>query len=233
MKCSTPMHNKGIIVGCDRYQEGFLPWWWHHYARHNSYPVAFADFGMSSGALAWCKERGVCLASSSIALQEVSPENQHSWEHRYGEGIWSNRDVWFKKPSTLLLSPFAVSLWIDLDCKIQGHLEPLFASLSDEADIALAREDSPEINYNAGVIVFRRNAPILHQWAHLAATENASFPGDQNALCHAIEKHKPPLTELPPAYNWGRLRGPNENALIYHYTGGAGKLLILEEISDF
>ena len=38
---------KGIIVASDMQQEWLLPWWWEHYTRFNSFPVAFIDFGMS------------------------------------------------------------------------------------------------------------------------------------------------------------------------------------------
>lgn len=231
------MHEtKGIIVGCDQTQEVLLPWWWAHYSRHNSYPVIFANFGMSDSAVKWCQERGKCLMPScNIALQEVTSSNKQWWELRYGKEFWPLRPIWFKKPSALLLSPFSLSLWIDLDCKINGKLERLFRNLAG-AEIALAREleskftPPGEVSYNAGVIVFRKNASILHEWVRLVSEENALFAGDQNALCHAIAKHKPKLKELSPIYNWGRLRGPNDHALIYHHTGSAGKLAIVEEM---
>lgn len=226
---------KGIIVGCDQAQEVFLPWWWSHYSRHNSYPVLFVNFGMSDSAVRWCKQRGECLTvSCSITLQEVAPCDKTLWEMRYGNEFWPLREIWFKKPSALLLSPFSLGIWIDLDCKINGPLEEIFTTLAS-FEIGLARElESPftppgEVSYNAGVIAFQRNAPILHQWAHLVSSQNASFAGDQNALCHAIAKHKPPLKELPIHCNWGRLRGPNEDVLIYHHTG-TSKLFIIEEM---
>jgi hypothetical protein len=56
------MSQSGIIVGCDANQEWLLPWWWDHYCKHNSYPVAFVDFGMSEAALAWCQEKGQCIS---------------------------------------------------------------------------------------------------------------------------------------------------------------------------
>ena len=48
----------GIVVGADLTQEWLLPWWWSHYSRFNSLPVAFIDFGMSDEMKKWCQERG-------------------------------------------------------------------------------------------------------------------------------------------------------------------------------
>jgi hypothetical protein len=238
--------NRGIIIGCDQRQEWLLPWWWKHYSMYNSFPVVFTDFGMSEKAISWCKERGECIVLPSAKIlheNEISVSGKDSWENRYGKGIWLSRSAWFKKPLSLLLSPFLTGIWIDLDCQINGELDPLFNSLISGAEIGLVREPHfvqtydrengfllpQETNYNSGVIVFRQNASILHQWVVEAITNNSEYPGDQQALSRAIYKHRPTLIELPFTFNWLRFLGPQPDALIYHHSGG-GKLELLKQI---
>jgi hypothetical protein len=239
------MSEQGIVVGCDKYQEWLLPWWWEHYSINNSFPVAFADFGMSEKALSWCRERGKCLTLPPIKTlheNEIFTPEKERWESHYGNGIWFFRSAWFKKPLSLLHCTFSMGIWIDLDCQINGMLDPLFNSLSFGAEIGLVREPQfiqtydqengfllpEEVNYNAGVIVFRRNANILHQWIEETIENNGEYPGDQQALCRAIYNHRPALIELPSTFNWLRILGPNPDALIHHFTGD-GKLEILKK----
>ena len=137
--------NQGVIVGCDLHQQWLLPWWWKHYSAHNSYPVAFIDFGMSKEALDWCKQRGTCLAlpslSHSLSLKNDVPSSlQASWEERYGKGFWIRREAWFKKPFSLLLCPFSTGLWIDIDCRIDGSLEGIFYCMNFDVEIAVVKD---------------------------------------------------------------------------------------------
>ena len=240
------MEKQGVIVGCDRNQEWLLPWWWEHYSACNSYPVVFMDFEMSKQALDWCRDRGQCLKPPlpNVASEsDISSFKKERWEARYGKGIWLSRSAWFKKPLALLHSPFSVGLWLDLDCQVNGLLEPFFNCLSFGAEIALVKEPTfiqdferqqgfllpEEIHYNSGVIAFQQDAPILHQWVKEALDNNQSYVGDQQALCRTIFSRQPHLIELPLSYNWPRILGPNPQALIYHYTGGAGKLEIMQQ----
>lgn len=240
------MSDQGIIVGCDERQEWLLPWWWKHYSTYNSFPVVFADFGMSEKALTWCRERGKCYTVPSVDVlqknQVFTPEKER-WEDRYGKSIWFFRSAWFKKPLSLLHAPFSIGVWVDLDCQINGELDPLFNSLTFGAEIGLVKEPEfiqdydqknrfllpGEVNYNSGVVVFRQHASILHQWVEEALANNANYPGDQQALCRAIYKYQPALVELPSTFNWLRILGPNPDALIHHFTG-EGKLELLKQI---
>jgi hypothetical protein len=191
---------------------------------------------MSEKALSWCRERGQCLTLPlTPQLQAVSATDKARWEEHFDTGIWFFRAAWFKKPISLLHSPFATAIWIDLDCQVNGKLDPLFNSLSLGGDIALVREPlvseflhPEEIHYNSGVVVFRKNSDIVHRWAEEALTNNADYPGDQSALCHAIHKHRPAVIELPFLFNWMRTLGPNPNALIFHFVAGEGKLELLK-----
>jgi len=241
------MSNQGIIVGCDQRQEWLLPWWWKHYSTYNSFPVTFADFGMSEKALSWCQERGKCLTLPSTQVlneNEICTLGKERWEERYGKSIWFFRSAWFKKPLSLLHANFSIGIWIDLDCQINGVLDPLFNSMTFGAEIGLVREPQfiqnydqkngfllpEEVNYNSGVIVFRRNAHILHRWVEEDIANNAEYPGDQQALCRAIYKYRPALVEFPLTFNWLRILGPNPDALIHHFTGD-GKLELLKQIN--
>jgi hypothetical protein len=239
-------HQQGIIVGCDQNQEWLLPWWWEHYSLHNNYPVAFADFGMSPKALAWCQTKGESLMIPEPKVsRKIPPAEKKRWESRYGKGIWFCRSAWFKKPLALLHSLFSVGLWLDLDCQVNGSLDPFFNALALGADIGLVREPDfiqdyeeqkgfllpGEINYNSGVIAFRQSADILQQWAEEALKNSTQYAGDQQALCRAIFNHRPPLIELPSCYNWFRILGPNPEALVYHHTGGQGKIEILKNVN--
>ena len=148
----------------------------------------------------------------------------------------------FKKPLAILRSPFALTLWLDLDCQVMGSLEPLFHSLVF-GDIGLVQEGDSirqhdaekglllpgEVNYNTGVIAVRKNAKILQQWVDLAKKD--LFLDDQYALVRAVFLYQPALVDLPPIYNWPNEYGPNEQAIIRHFDGIHGKLDILHSLS--
>ena len=234
---------EGILVGCDRKAEWLLPWWWEHYSAHNRYPVAFADFGMSDEARCWCASRGELFSLTSRSPKALSSSTRSLWEATFGAGIWTFRDAWLKKPAACLLTPFAHTCWIDLDCEIRGSLAPLFQFLSladialvsdpdhraknQQVDPSLAPDETP---YNSGVIAFRQNAPILQQWAALSQT--GAFVSDQEALSRAIHLQRPRLLDLPPIYNWFYPRGPNPQALIIHYLCGS-KVELLKKYLTF
>lgn len=229
---------EGILVGCDQQQEWLLPWWWKHYSKYNSYPVAFFNFGMSETASAWCREKGqyIDLLNKSDFLKPVSAENQELWEATLGERIWSFRASWFKKPLACLHSPFALSCWIDLDCEIRGPLSFLFDSLGTKTEIALVKNPVTgrtwnfpnEITYNSGVIVFRQGAKIIQRWAEAALKRNHQFMGDQDVLSREIYLHEPFLFELPEIYNWcnwGSRLEPSRETVILHYVGAFKEIL--------
>ena len=234
----------GIVIGSDSHQEWLLPWWWDNYSLHNAYPVAIFDFGMSREALAWCREKWQVLSlPSQIPLRPLSPHISKHYKNR--PELDHFRAVWFKKPLALLHSPFPLSLWVDLDCEVKGNLSPLFSALQFGADISLVEEPGytqeksrelqfilpDEITYNCGIIAFKKNVPILHQWIDLATKDNSDFLADQDALSRAIYLNRPRLFTLPSIYNWKLSQGHNEEALILHYAGSAKSSLIHKMLS--
>jgi hypothetical protein len=238
---------RGIIVGCDQNQEWLLPWWWQHYAEHNHYPVVFMNFGMSEEASRWCRERGDWLDLSKVdtakfAKKPKGPLNA-VWDVINWEALWTQRLAWFKKPFACHQSPFEQTLWLDLDCQVRGGLSPLFHCLGLGIEIGICPEAESvqrlyqeqgfllpgEVNYNSGVIAFRKNTLIDH-WLEQLITNNDQFLGDQQALSRAIFLHRPTLIELPPSYNWSLAQGPNELAIIHHYHGCKLKLEIAKTL---
>lgn len=235
---------QGILAGCDRNQEWLLPWWWKHYSQHNSYPVAFMDFGMTEEGKAWCRQKGLYLPflakARILGKSHVPPSKQAIWENHYGRTIWSRRRIWFKKPFALLESPFPFTIWLDLDIQVRKSLEPLFSCLFLGAEIAVKKESeslqllhkqkgfilADEVNYDCGLIAYRNDAPILRHWTDEITHHNQEHVFDQQALSRALAKHPTVLFELPDTCNWSAANGPNPKALLYHFHGGALKQMI-------
>lgn len=234
--------SQGIIVGCDLHEQWLLPWWWRHYSAHNSYPVAFIDFGMSEEARSWCKQRGECIPLANFHTispkSTIPPSTQALWESYYGNRIWDRRQTWFKKPFSLLQCPFSVAIWIDADCQVNADLEGLFHIIHFGGEIGVCKDINQtslimpgEVQYNSGVIAFRKDAPILKQWIDVSVQTERTLPGDQETLSRAIFTFHPNLIELPPTYNWNWNYGLNENVMICHFCGKFGKIEILKHFS--
>ncbi|HEX2579368.1 MAG TPA: hypothetical protein VHK67_03080 [Rhabdochlamydiaceae bacterium] len=142
---------KGIVIGCDQTQEWMLRWWWAHYSRHNCYPVAFIDFGMSQEAQKWCKAKGHWISLDApknfvFPKSLIAPDLIASWEKVNGKELWKRREKWFYKPFALRQTPFDETIWIDLDCEITAPLTPLFQKIHTHSKMALALERSVRRN---------------------------------------------------------------------------------------
>jgi hypothetical protein len=241
------MSEQGLIVGCDKYEEWLLPWWWEHYKKTNSYPVAFADFGMTESAKKWCQKRGELITPEEpFARQDqdqIPKEVKILWEKVYGVGIWNFRPIWFKKPLACIESPFEKNIWIDLDCRIESSLESLFNVLEFNVEIAVYKNNKfhqqtleetglllpGESHYSSGIIAFRKDAPIISKWAQLTKCEPHNFSGDQEALSRAIHLEKPVVFDLPLIYNLSWELPPREDTIITHF-GGQGKKRLIDDL---
>lgn len=237
-------HLEGIIVGSDANQEWLLPWWWERYSKHNTYPVAFFDFGMSEEGLAWCAERGrICeLTSRIFPLKPLSETLKQCICDPNPSNTAAIRSAWFKKTLAFLQSPFPFTCWIDLDCEIRGHLGPLFRTLDGGADIGIVQELEgvekksrragllfpDEKSYNTGVVVFRQSAGILEKSAELALKDNDQFLSDQEALSRTIYLYRPQIVEMSPLFNWNITQGTHPDALILHYVSTWKSAILLQ-----
>lgn len=239
---SKPIYPKGIICGSDQAQEWLLPWWWSRLRDHNQDPVAFCDFGMSSEALQWCRERGEVIpvlfdqnrvVSKEAVASHLGAEWVQQWEELYSSVIWDFRHVWFKKPFALLHSPFQRTIWLDLDCEVLAPLQPLFELCSTEAQLGIMREFRsnflphfhPDILYNSGVIVFEHGASLIEKWAEGCMSLTDQFVGDEQLLSHLINTLQIPVKELPDVFNWRASAADwiNLHAVIWHWVCPAGK----------
>lgn len=225
---------EGIIVGSDQTQEWLLSWWWENYRRHNHYPVAFFDFGLSLQKKQWCLERGLLI---SLPIADIFVKDKedvplaliHKWENRYGENFWNARKVWFKKPLACLRSPFQKTVWLDLDCEVLGPLQFLFQVCAHPSGIALAK-DQIAPTYNSGVIAFQRGAPVIKEWESQSLEKTDAFRGDQDLLSHIISDQNLSICELPSIYNWNVGYGINAHTVICHWLGEMGKTALRNQL---
>ncbi len=237
-----PLSAEGFLVGSDLNQEWLLPWWWENYSRHNSLPVAFADFGMSPKMKDWCASRGECIRLPvhgffAAEREEVASENRTSWESQFGSLFWDSRNAWFKKPLACLQSPFQKTAWIDLDCEVRAPLNTLFSFCENDLSFSIARETESgpppgSVMYNSGVFVFKHGIPLILEWADIALDLNLNFYGDQEALTHLLLQKKLTPCELPHSYNWSRTYQENPEAHILHWHGAHGKVVIAHQIQS-
>ncbi len=228
----VPIKEKGVIVGCDQQQEWLLEWWWERYSAKNGFPVTFADFGMSTQAHQWCKERGEII-SVSIDPAFVKTCTKYTlgiWGKKlkkmYGHKLWTSRYQWFKKAlclSTFL--PYYCSVWIDLDCEILGPIDEVFSMCDAASQLAVVREYGtkhllkldPGVIYNGGVIGFIHGTEIIKKWAEASIERNDCFLADDLLLSSLIYELQWPVVELPEVYNWKYICGMNLDAIIFHW----------------
>jgi|SRR5579872_296891 len=227
----------GVVVGSDQTHEWLLPWWWGHYQRSNDFPVTFIDFGMSKEMKCWCLERGELISLPLLeaylpSKEEIDPALVHSWEKAFGQHFWRYRHAWFKKPLACLRSPYARTIWIDIDCEIRASLQDLFSFCEHPSHLALAYDYSTEdlSLYNSGVIVFKQGQSLLQEWASSLFTDIHAFAGDQDSLSKILHEKNVTPNLLPQVYNWLRCYPDNPDALILHWHGDVGKRIITHQI---
>lgn len=220
----------GVLIGSDKYGEELIPWWWAHYSSYCNLPVAIVDFGMSKKMRAWSNKRMQLISLKStfsvVPKSEILPEHLKLWKKQYRGPLWQARKAWFKKPKACLLSPFDVTLWLDLDCEVCGPLDDLFTGFDKGIELAIGlqdfRLDKPTV-YNSGVIVFRKGSRFLKQWDLRCQQHNSTMMGDQDVLTAILLEGKIPFKVLPPHYNWLMYSGIQPGIVIAHWAAGWGK----------
>ncbi|MFA5250198.1 MAG: hypothetical protein WC371_02165 [Parachlamydiales bacterium] len=236
----------GVLVALSSKLEWILPWWWHFYASHNSYPVTFVDFGLSKKAQKWCREKGSLVRLKSIApfmtAEKLIDQNlMQDWRKWYGAFKPQMRKCWFQKPLAMLQSPYQKTLWLDIDCQIRGPLEPLFQAL-ENFEIACMPEDAAsqkihrrfkltqkdQLLYNSGVVAYIHGSKTIEAWAKAVPKNNHLFFGDQDLFSEIVYQNQTPVHNLPPTYNALLPNGFKPQDLIRHYMGSEGKQQIGE-----
>jgi len=223
---------KGILVGTDKNQEWLLPWWWSIYSKYNDFPVAFADFGMTPEAREWCSLRGEVIPVEPVILSKrprFSPKRMAFLQEKHQGNFLEKRAGWFQKPFACMKSPFDVTAWIDLDCEVACHLQLLFDAFDPRCEVAAVRQRNiPHCwtIYNSGVLIFKKNAPLMKKWAEACLRRHHRFVADDNILSSLVRKESSSFQELPPGFNWCMTQGYNCGAVIFHWMGSWGKQYI-------
>ena len=204
---NPPIRERGVMVMCDKDQEWLLDWWYNNYTDHNHLPIQFVDIGMSESAARYCKARGSYTKMPELHLQN-----------------------WFKKPFALKMTQFKRTLFMDLDVEVRGSVFELF---EDYKGFCVAKDIQTNFTtvkdpVNSGVVLYTYGDMIVDRWAEKVLNNHTLYHGDQDCLDN-IEKN---YTVLPQIYNWLRLQGESEAAMLYHYTGPLGKEIIKKMIKE-
>ena len=214
IKWAHETHNgeKGVVTGCDKHCEWMLEWWWDNYKEHNSYPVTWADFGMSNEAKSWCAKKGDVLN-----LQFKSGTRN-----------------WFKKPLAILGCVYERVIWTDLDCEIRSNLKPLF-EYSDKFGVTLDPH-TPWCKNNkpvaSGVVSTHHKNDLTLEWAKQCMTRTR-VRGDQEVLNLIISDEKlrkDTINIMPPEHQWLRIDGDKDGVIMMHWTGSRGKDIIRKQL---
>lgn len=232
LPCTAP--TPGVMTGCDAAQEWMLPWWWDNYSRHNRYPVAFADLGLSPAARAWCAGRG-----------QVVPVDT-----TYARG-------WFAKPLAILRSPFRWTLWLDADCEVRADvgealayadrglavtLDPYypwrgtaFPGCANRSPAGAGWKACPTADpaVSTGMVAARHGDPAVGMWAAHVLRNRERLRDDQMALEEVREVCRERIVLMPRRLQRLRLDGEadgHSDALVMHWTGDDGKRLIREQL---
>lgn len=222
------MITEGVLTGCNDSHEWMLKMWWEYYSQTNTYPVIFCDFGMSKSARMWCEKRGDILSldlakNPAVPKKDISSKIWEEWEKAYTDIIWTKRPTWFLKPHATFQSPFEKSIWLDLDTFIIKPLTPLMEA-SDETGIAMSH-CYDKYNFNTGVISYKKNLPLIKQWAETTYTLTDQFLGDQETMNHLIHTQKIPVKIMPSIFNQRFQYGISKDTFIIHFTGAFKKEL--------
>lgn len=222
------MPERLIVTGCDEKTEWQLFWFIDNYYKHNTIPMAIADFGMSEAM----KNRIKTMNHPAVFCYMDIPVE---------EGVKG----WFGKPQAMLSAPGKKCVWIDTDCEILGNIERIFNYI--EPNKLTMAVDKPwlkrrgEIWHNSGVVGFMHKPEILKNWAEQCKANPEV--GDQEVL-HSMLNPITKITyinDLPNEYNWLRLQVEHDNEdspkkKIMHWTGQKGndrikgKMKIMEAI---
>jgi hypothetical protein len=227
---------EGVIVAADSQYEQFLPWWWKHYRAHSSLPVTFFDLGLTKSKKNWCASKGTVIPLSKrmdflATRDEVAPEKRDYWEKHWTPDVWKKRAAWFAKPFILLQSPYKKTLFLDIDCRVQADIAPLFNFLTPLAGFTIVKHEFQEgVYHNSGVCAALQGSPVVLKWAQEGIEKNHEFMGDEDIIHYLILQNHFDIPFFPLKYNHPHLFGGGSQAVIQHFLGLEGKDKILLDL---
>lgn len=216
----------GVVTGTDETYADLLPWWIKTFKKFNpDIPVSVALFGyIPKDILHFCQKEATVF--SLIDYKTKLP--------------------WFKKPLAIYHSSYDKVIWFDNDCEIRGDIKPMYeycgpnyigATIDTCNQFCLTFDNHPIKNPLAtGVIAATPKNELIHDWARLCIGAGAEFRGDQEVFNHIISSrqyhkyHKTVVNVMPAEYQWLRLAGNNDKAVVMHWTGEDGKSYIRNKL---
>jgi len=211
-------YNNLFVTGCDSKTEWQLQWFLKRYRKHNSTPIAFCDFGVTTDTRLW--------ALSMFDEVYDLPKQQSSG--------------WFYKPRAIRYAPAKAKVWLDTDIEVLGDLSGIFSLLKpDQLNMC---EDKPwikrrgEMWHNSGTVGVIDTPQILLDWEQQCITK--AKQGDQEVLHEMLRGNDilrlKYINTLPQKYNWLRIQlldGENSpDKLCMHWTGQKGNFEIEKQI---
>ena len=239
--------SKGVLIGADQSQEWMLGWWYRHYTKHNQFPIAICDFGLSKEGRKKAEHVGHVLPFQKDSLLNKFRQTEDipaDWTDIYPGDLKTIHPIWMLKPFALLFTPFQQTLWIDIDCEIRGPLDDLFSASNNPSGFACALDTKScyqmmlskklllpgERVYNSGVIAYRHKSQVVDLWSEEVLHHHFNYLGDQDALSRVIYRHRLPINRLHTKFNARPLQAEDPNMVIIHWVKIQGKMRILEKL---
>ncbi|MCB1117326.1 MAG: hypothetical protein KDK50_01960 [Chlamydiia bacterium] len=218
--------SEGILIGTNADYERYLPWWHHHYKKHNDLPVAILDFGMSPWGLAKAKAIGKVIDAKAL------PKTSVHCDIVYAKDIAT---ACLQRLENLKKSPFDTTLWLDLDCLVRCDVQPLFEYIHHPSGFAAAPITDQAFEWqkklqlntqklgtlNGGVFLFKKSSFVLDIWVDATRAAAENFHYDDLILSLALREKKIEINWLPQEYNTDA-----SNAKIRHLFGRYNKCLL-------
>lgn len=211
--------DSGIVILSTSQSEWMIPWFLRNLRRyHVELPVILFAIDLSHKALAAVKAFDVQIRDHHPTKAFLHP--------------------WFHKPFVIRESPFARTVFLDLDCEVRAPLPELFGWC--DQGIVLGRDLHPIRQYrkffrrdhffNSGVVSVRRDNPVIDLWCGATEELHTDLRGDQEILNLILLEHEIPVVVLPDHYHQLRLDGDHPAAKVMHWTGPLGKEIIRAKI---
>ena len=234
---------RGIIVAANDAIEWQMAWWYPHLREMNQDPIVIFDLGLSKAGLARAKSIGTVIQPELPTLAMDYPLKEE-WLFSYHGDLDAVRRTWFLKPFVFAQTPFEETLWLDLDCKVQGSLEPIYEYSNQPSGLSLAHDSDEshkkrlefgmrypdEVIYNSGVVSYRKDSILLKSWIEEVKERHDQYFSDQEALSRVIYRSDLEFEPLPKIYNGRLWHKPQSDLVIVHYATAQMKLRIMQEL---